>query len=134
MPEITTVPISEVMGWKLNDDKTHALLGLKQPNGHEFVLSITEHDLRETIMSLAHATEAFPAPKGLSIEALAMPANWFEFGKDDRSEDYFLRLRLKAGGHLAFVMNKAMAQQLAETLNVMVLAVTMDLPPGAARN
>lgn len=96
MADVSAVPVTEVLGWKTTDDKTQALVGLKQPDGSEFVLAISQHDLGEIIMSLAHATEAFPAPKGFSIEALAMPTNWFEFGKDDRSGDYFLRLRLKA--------------------------------------
>jgi hypothetical protein len=134
MADISAAPVVEVIGWKLNDDKTHALLGFKQPDGSEFVLAISQRDVGEIIMSLAHATEVFPAPKGLSVEALAMGTNWFEFGKDKNSGDYFLRFRLVAGGHLAFMMDKPMAERLAETLNVMVNGATMEPPPGSARN
>ena len=134
MPDTPFAPVAEVLGWKLNDEKTLALVGFKQPDGNEFVLGISEARLREVIISLAHATEVFPAQKGFSIQAISMGTNWFEFGKDDASGDYFVRFRLVNGGHLSFVMDKSMAQQLAETMNIMVLGATIEPPPGSSRN
>ena len=89
------------------------LLGFKQPDGNDFVLAIPQEALSEIIMSLAHATEAFPAPKGLSVQnVLAMGTNWYEFGKDDKTGDFFLPFRLVGGGHLAFVMDRRRTAEL----------------------
>jgi hypothetical protein len=86
-------------------------------------------------MSLAHATEAFPAPKGLSVkDVLAMGTNWYEFGKDDKTGEFFLRFRLVGGGHLAFVMDRPMAERLAESINVTVLGMTTGPMPDSARH
>src|SRR5262249_37610334 len=135
MADTSAAPITEVLGWKATDDKTQVLLGLKQPNGTEFALAVSHRLLIEIIMSLAHATEAFPAPKGLSVqEALAMGTNWYEFGKDNKTGDFFLRFRLVGGGHLAFVMDRPMAERLAETISVEVLGAPIGPPPDSARH
>jgi hypothetical protein len=63
MPEVSVAPVIGLLGWKITDDRSHVLLGFKQPEDGEFTLAVSEPDLREMIMSLAHATEAFPAPK-----------------------------------------------------------------------
>jgi hypothetical protein len=63
-----------------------------------------------------------------------METNWYEFGKDDATGDYFLRLRLVAGGHLAFVMNKGMAEGLAQVLIAMGLGAASPQPPSNAKN
>jgi hypothetical protein len=133
--KIDFVPISELVGSSKSDDGTNVLLKFGESNGNEFVIGVPELVLSEIIIELIHATASFSAPKGTSVEeAPAMGTNWFQFGRDNASGDYFLRLHLVAGGHLAFVMDKAMVERLAETLNVMVLGAQMDVPEGTARN
>jgi hypothetical protein len=113
-------PINDVLAWEVAADGVHVLVTLGQPDGNRLVLAIPHYTLMELIIALAHATEAFPAPKGMRVSALAMGAKWFEFGQDEASGDFFLRLRLERGGHLAFVMDRSMAELLTETLNAMV--------------
>jgi len=120
MSDTTAAPVTRVLGHKLTDDKAHILLRFEQPKGNEIALAIPQNRLFEMILSLARATALIPSPEGKTVEATAMQTNGFEFGQVKASGDFFVRFRLVAGGHLAFVMDKTMAQQLTKTMNATV--------------
>ena len=120
MSETTAAPVTRVLGHKLTDDKAHILLQFEQPKGNEIALAIPQNRLFEMILSLTRATALIPAPEGKTVNTTAMQTKGFVFGQDKQSGDFFLRFRLVAGGHLAFVMDKTMAQQLTKTMNATV--------------
>jgi hypothetical protein len=132
---VSFAPITEMLGAKLSDDKEHVLLGFKQADeGSEFVIGVPIPILFEIILELVRATEAVPAPKSLTVSALSMGANWYEFGQDDATGDFFLRFRLVTGGHLSFVFDRSMAIGLTESMNVKVLGGTVTVPADTKRN
>ena len=123
MPQANVLPIDEVLGWKLSDDGAHVMLGLKLSDGSELPLAFPPKKLVPAITSLAHASGAIPATKGVDEQGeLAIETNSFEVGKDEASGDFFVRFGLLGGGQLTFVMGKSMAEGLAETMNATVSA------------
>src|SRR5262245_24206641 len=136
MSELTSfLPINKMLGWKITDDKQFALLGFEPSGGGEFAMGVPRMVLNEVILSLITATDAFPARTGTSVrDVVAMGINRFQFGKDDATGDFFLTLRLVQGGHLSFLMDRSLAEQLIESLNATVLGVAAGPPPGSTRN
>ena len=84
MPKVT--PIDDVLGWKLSDDGSLVMLGLKLSDGSELPIAFPPRKLVPAIMSLAHASGAIPRPKGTVEQGdLAIEANSCEVGKDEAS-------------------------------------------------
>jgi hypothetical protein len=133
--KIDFAPVTGFLGWKVTDDKSHVLLGFKQPNDAEFVLGIPPDTLDQAIVHLVNATGAFPPPKGLGEHAsFAMTADAVDVGLTPSTGQYFLRLRLPAGGHLAFNLSRALAERVLESLAVELGLGPQGAPLGAARN
>jgi hypothetical protein len=134
MPQANVLPIEEVLGWKLSDDGAHVMLGFKLSDGSELPLAFPPKKLVPAIMSLAHASGAIPAPKGMAEQGdLAIEANSYEVGKDEASGDFFVRFGLRGGGQLTFVMGRSTAEGLAETMNATVLGLAKGQLPGQQR-
>jgi hypothetical protein len=115
--------IDEILGWKKTDDGKHALIGLKTTDGQQLALAVAHERLQEIIMSLVAASDAFPAPKGLTNHtALTAKTDWYDLGEAPETGEQMIRLRLTDGGHLSFLMDKPMAVRLAESLSVRHLA------------
>jgi hypothetical protein len=128
-------PVTDFLGWKVTEDKSYVLLGFKQPNDSEFVLGITPDTLAETIQYLANATAAFPSARGLGEQtSFAMNADGVDVGRTPSTGKYFLRLRLPGGGHLAFNLDRVLAERVLESLAVELGIGPQGPPPGAARN
>ena len=135
MAETEAWPVSDIAGWQLAPDQIHVLLTLKQPEGHEATFAIPQYVLHEIILALCHATEVFQAQTGICVKDVpAMGVSKYQFGKDDSTGDFFVRFRLQRGGHLAFMMDRSMAEQLTEAMNAMVLNMAIVPPPGIPRN
>jgi hypothetical protein len=134
MTKTDFAPVTGFLGWQVTEDKSHVLLGFKQPNS-EFVLGIPPDTLDQAIVHLVNATAAFPPSKGLGEHmSYAMTADAVDVGRTPSTGQYFLRLRLSAGGHLAFNLNRALAERVLESLAVELGTGPQGPPPGAARN
>lgn len=115
MPKVT--PIEDVLGWKLSDDGSLVMLGLKLSDGSELPIAFPPKKLVPAIMSLAHASGSIPTAKGTVEQGdLAIEANSCEVGKDEASGDFIVRFGLLGGGQLTFVMSKSTAENLTESL------------------
>jgi hypothetical protein len=135
MTEVAAAVISDVLGAKLTDDKAHVLVGLKQPDGAEFTLAMSEMALPQILRSLVRVLDDFaPANKLSEQRILAIDSDWFNLGKETETENFVLQFRAQGGGHIAFRMNGTMAKQLAEVMNVAVLGATIQAPADSARN
>jgi hypothetical protein len=120
MTETQAMPVSEVLGTKLTNDRNNVLVGLKQPSNQEFALAIPNEQLGQFIAALIDATANFPLPKGSGEKAVQMlQPNWFEFWRIGDSTDYLFSLYMPSGGHISFRVPQAMAERLAETLAVL---------------
>ena len=128
MPKV--MPIEDVLGWKLSDDGSRVMLGVKLSDGSELPIAFPPKKLLPAIVSLAHATGAVPASKDVGERGdTAIETNSCEAGKDEASGDIFVRFSLVGGGQLAFVMGKSVAVGLTESLN----AAELGLARGKAR-
>lgn len=126
--------IADVIGWETTDDKTHALIKLKQPTGDEFAIALSHQVLMKTIMTAVDALAAFPLPKMSSGEKAIIETNWFEVGKSPTGDLWAVTFRTKGGGSLTFAMDKQMTERLAETLAVAVGTAAIPPTPGSAQN
>lgn len=135
MTETVALPVIEVLGYKLTNDEDHVLVGFKQPSGEEFSLALDQSNLLQSIATLISATSAYPFQAGFSEKQIGVfQTDWYEVGLVPGSTDFSIRFRLDGGGHLSFVMNKAMTERLAETLSVALGGESKSLPPGTLRN
>ena len=135
MSQEGAAPIASVLGWKLTDDKTHAIIGFSQgPAGSEFAIAIRKELLIATILSMVDVLAAFPEERMKSGEKLLIETDWYEVGDVEGSDDVSVAFRVPSGGFLRFNMKRLMAERLAETLGEVVGMAPGQIPPGAARN
>jgi hypothetical protein len=135
MSQEQAAPITRVLGWKLTDDKTHAIIGFSQgPEGSEFAIAIRHEMLIATILSMVDALAAFPDRRMESGEKLSIETDWYEVGGIDGSDDVSVSLRVPSGGFLRFHMKRPMAERLADTLGAVVDVAPSQIPPGTRRN
>ncbi len=134
MADVFALPVTDVLGWKVNDKKTHALIGFRHPTGAEIALAIPQNALDETIAEIALSKSAFDFPRGLqtAVES-AMKIERADFGTTPPTNSIFLRLRLEGGGELGFSMEPVLARRLAEGLLV-TLGEPIALESGTPRN
>jgi hypothetical protein len=135
MSQEKAAPIASVLGWKLTDDKSHAIIGFSQgPAGSEFAIAIRHEILIATILSMVDALAAFPERRMESGEKLSIETNWYEVGGIEGSDDVSVCLRVPSGGFIRFHMKRLMAERLAETLGSVVDMAPSQIPPGTTRN
>jgi hypothetical protein len=126
--------VTKVLGWKTSDDKKSVLLGIRLPDNTELVVAFDEPMLMDAITSLLSARAAFPADGGADmVSEIAVETDWFDFGISDTTGEHFLRFRLNNGGHMSFVMDKTIAEQLIEEMNVAAMRAGVP-PPSEPKN
>src|SRR5689334_1088769 len=110
MSQEQAAPITGVLGWKLTDDKTHAIIGFSQgPGGSEFAIAIRHELLIATVLSMVDALAAFPERAMESAEKLSIETDWYEVGGVEGSDDVSISFRVPSGGFLRFHMKRVMA-------------------------
>lgn len=134
MVDVSALPVTDVLGWKVNDEKTYALIGFKHPTGAEIALAIPPEVLDETIAEIAHSKSAFDLPRGMgTAPEFAMKADRADFGTTPSTNTIFLRLHLAGGGQLGFSIEPVLARRLAEGL-LATLGSFIPLEPGPSRH
>src|SRR5262245_4355425 len=133
MTENHGIVIDSVLGTKLNDERTHALLGLKT-GGDELVLAMAEAQLWELLTALIDATAAFPLAKGMTERRVpALSPEWCEFSKVVGTGDYAMSFSLPGGAHLSFQMGRHMTQRLLESIQQQLSGSKNPKPEKPAR-
>jgi len=132
MAERHAALLSDVVGWQLTDDRTHVILGFRQPDGNEFALALAHETLMKAITSLVSALGAFAGPRLADGEKLVLKTEWFEIGRS-ADDSFFVSFRVEKGGALNFVLTRAMAEQVSQTLGVALGDAATPIPPGTVR-
>jgi hypothetical protein len=127
--------VSEVIGWKLTNDKHTALIGLRQPTGGELVLAFTDGTLLEVISGLIAARAAFPPnTERFARETRALTAVRYEVGVVERSDEVAVRFEMEGGGSLAFQITRQIAEGMHEALGTAISARATAREPGSLKH
>src|ERR1700761_4143158 len=131
--EIKAIEVTAVEGHMLNDSHTHVLVGLMTGDASKIALAATEANLVQIISGFVGALSAFAKPKLSKAERPSIRAEWFEAGVVKDTQDIALTLRMRNGGALNFILPRALAKQLQETLAVGLGQTDLLQPPGTVK-
>jgi hypothetical protein len=132
MAETPAALVTDVLGWKLTEDKAHVLLGFRQPDGNDFVLALAHETLMKAITSLVSALSAFAGPRLADGEKLVLKTDWYEVG-ESADGNFLVSFRVENGGSLGFLLTRVMAERLLQTLGTALGVDATPIPPGTVR-
>ncbi len=115
---IKFIPVAEALGHKLTDDGQYVLLGFRHPEGPEIAIGIKPGQLNELIASMIAAKSLSPVPRIGAAEDFAMTVERFDVGETPVTGEIFLRLRFPSKGHIGLGLDRSLALQLIEHLQV----------------
>ena len=133
--QVAGVVVSEVLGWKLSDDKKLILVGIQDGAGGEFALAVAPENVFKIVTSLLSAVGQVHNQKGMQPkEVLSFGPDWFEVARIDGSDSLALSLYMPDKSALSFQLPKAMVENLSDVLAVTLGKASTGPTPGTIQH